>query len=788
MKKTTQFMALAIFLFANIIVTKADIVTWALTAATTNTPSATSGTGWTASNQSIVLGGTIATDYANAVLADGVTKSQRTKGSGLTNGALPAATDFANYVEYNITASTGYNLSVNAISMDLSGGGSTSNVRADIYYSTDGFVTKTKLNASLLSLQNNSSSPYVTSCSYTPSITILANSSLQVRVYPSLTANSTSKYLASSNVKITFTATPTITTPTISKTSGDNPATVMESYALTPVVFNYINVADNANVISSWYTDNTYTTTTTAPSGLSIDKNTTSKTVTVSGTPALSTAKTYYYQLSINETSGNTIQGSVVITPYVTPTPVLTVPSVANTQYVRAGEAIPNVNFTTSNCQGATVTGLPTGLSGNYTSGIYTISGTVNAGVTPGDYPYTIKATPLAGYTGSDITVTDTISVRNADAARVLYLAASTNTPSQDLLLTQFLTKLNYMVTKRAPINPSPTDYSAYDLIVLHETLTGGDATTTTNEVNTIKSVDKPILNTKSFFYTYLSTSSNRWGWGTPNSVGSPKGVKVVQPSHPIFNGITYTDSLYIYNTATLKNIQCTTADKIGGYNLAVGATGAAGVAIHEVPGTIRLGAGKTSKYLLISLCTGKYNDLTANGLKLLDNAAQYLLSGTQFAAPSLNISSFVVNSVNASIDNTANTINATLPIGTGLSALQPAITLDGAGTSVSPVSGTITDFTNSATTAINYTVTDGINSKVYAAKIVEGTTGLSQTKISGIAFEGQTIMNSNHQSLRVYDTTGRLVMSSTQNINMSAEPKGIYIIQSQSGVFKIIK
>jgi|GEM_PF-3244350 Putative Ig domain. len=780
-KITFKLLFSLLVILANIMFANAQTtVTWLL-ASTVNVDTPT-GTGFTAANQTqSVLTGLSWTGFGY----DG-TACQRVKSTDATR-SLPLAFSADTYVEYAVSAATGYNLNVTAVDMYLGGGGTTS-IYAQILYSTDNFATSTTLDAGGTALVSNDATHITHKTFAGLSIPVTAGNSIKVRVFPKNTGSaSTSKYLINSNVKVTFTATPTITTPTISKTSGDNPATVMENYPLTPVVFNYINVADDANVISNWYTDNTYTTTTTAPAGLSIDKNTTAKTVTVSGTPALSTAGTYYYQLSANEPSGNSVQGSVVVTPYVAPTPTITAPA-ANTQYVRTGEAT-SAAFTISNGTGASVTGLPTGLTGNYSSGTYTISGTVNASVTPGDYVYTVKATPLAGYTGSDVTFNDTIAVRNADAARVLYLAASTLTPSQDLLLTQFMSKLNYVVIKRAPINPSPTDYSAYDLIVLHETLTGGDATTATNEVNAIKSVDKPILNTKSFFYTYSSTSSsNRWGWGTPNSVGSPKGVKVMQPSHPIFSGITYTDSLYIYNTATIKNMQCTTADKIGGYNLAVGATGAAGVAIHEIPGTIRLGAGKTSKYLLISLCTGKYNDLTANGLKLLDNAAQYLLSGTQFAAPSLNIASFTVNSVSASIDNSANTINATLPIGTGLSALQPTITLEGVGASVSPVSGTTTDFTNSASTAINYTVTDGINSKVYAAKIVEGTTGLSQTKISGVSFVGQTIFNANHQSLRVYDTTGRLVLSSTENIDMSSKPNGIYIVQSQSGVLKIVK
>ena len=65
--------------------------------------------------------------------------------------------------------------------------------------------------------------------------------------------------------------------------------------------------------------------------------------------------------------------------------------------------------------------------------------------------------------------------------------------------------------------------------------------------------------------------------------------------------------------------------------------------------------------------------------------------------------------------------------------------------------------------------------------------TALAQTKISDVSFDGQTILNPAHQSLRVYDATGRFVTSSTENINMSSRTKGIYMIKSQSGVLKIV-
>lgn len=755
-------------------------------------PGLATGSGFTATSQT-QSGVTLIswTGYGS----DGQQNAQRVKGdylNGTAATALPTAFQSDCYVEYSITAASNYKLTFTTVDMYLGGGGTTS-IFAQVKYSTDNFATSTTLDAGSSALASNSATAITHKTFGSLSVVLNAGSSFKVRVYPKYTGSaSTSKYLVSNNVNITFTTEELATTPTIAKTSGDNPAAAMEKFAMTPVVFGYSNVVDDNNIVMNWYTDNTYTTSATAPVGLSIAKNATDKTITVSGTPAAGTAGTYYYQLSVNETSGNTVQGSVVVSPYVAPTPVLTVPSLANTKYVRAGEAIPNVVFAGTYCQGATVTGLPDGLTieyaaGSSNAGTATIKGTVAASVTPGNYAYTIKATPWDGYAGADVTVTDTIAVRNSDAARVLYLAASTVTPSQDLLLTQFLNKMNYVVTQRAPINPAPTDYSGCDLIVLHESLTGGDATTTTNEVNAIRNVEKPILNTKSFFYTYSSTaSSNRWGWGTPNSVGSPKGVKAVQPSHPIFNGLSTADSVYIFNTAVAKNIQCTTADKIGGYLLAKGAAGAAGMAIHEVPGAIRLGAGKTAKYLLISLVTGKYNDLTPSALLLLDNAAQYLLSSEQFAAPSLKIASFTVAGVSATVDNTAGTITAMLPIGTGLATLQPVITLDGTGTSVSPLSGATVDFSNSSTTAVSYVVTDGINSKTYAVTITEGATGTTTPNATKLHFDGKVVRNADKAELQLFDAAGRKLQQCNTDIQMSRFASGVYFVKSSEATLKI--
>lgn len=460
--------------------------------------------------------------------------------------------------------------------------------------------------------------------------------------------------------------------------------------------------------------------------------------------------------------------------------PVITSPANKN-QNLKAGTKISDIIFTLKNATGASVSGLPSGIASFYKNDSCTISGKVDSTAAPGTYTYTLKATPLDGYTGNDITASGTIVVKDTLATRILYLATSTVTTANDLFLNQLNSSSKYLVTQRAPIAGFTGNYDNYDLIVLHESLTGGDAATAGHELNLIKTVDKPILNTKSYFYTAGTTP--RWGWGTPNNGNSGKGIVVVQPSHPIFDGITLGDSLFIYNTATAKNIQPVTGVTVGGYQIAK-VTG--GIAIHDVPASVRLGAGKTSKYLMISLLSAKFNDLTADALKLLDNAIHYLLSGTQFAAPSLEIASFKVDTANAIIVHSPATISLVLPTGTDLTALKPTIELSGIGTTVSPASGIATNFSTSGTTAVNYTVTDGINTKVYAVSITNEPAGVAQLKLKGVYFDGQTVHNDNQSFLQVYNAVGSPVSSSYSDINMTLFSKGIYIVKCNSGSLKI--
>ena len=202
---------------------------------------------------------------------------------------------------------------------------------------------------------------------------------------------------------------------------------------------------------------------------------------------------------------------------------------------------------------------------------------------------------------------------------------------------------------------------------------------------------------------------------------------------------------------------------------------------------TLTTGAGNT-----VSPATGVAANFSTSGITpvnytVSDGTNSKVYAVSVVAGQSLDITSFTVSGVTATIDPVGLTINATVPLGTDLTTLQPAIALAGASTTVAPLSGVTANFATSVTTPLSYTVTDGTFTKVYKVTIVQGTTAIAQVSISGISFDGRIIHNDANLDLRVFDLTGRLVVRSLKNIDMSSSPKGVYVVKSNSGSLKIV-
>ncbi|MBP8944755.1 MAG: putative Ig domain-containing protein [Paludibacteraceae bacterium] len=478
-----------------------------------------------------------------------------------------------------------------------------------------------------------------------------------------------------------------------------------------------------------------------------------------------------------------------ITTPATPPAPEITLSSGSSTQALKVGNTIQDIVYTLVNATGATVNGLPAGLSGSFEStgtnqGTFTISGTITASETPGTFNYTVTATPIVGYEGSDdVTTTGTFYVKSATAINICYLVASTTPSATDTrLYPNLYSNPNYYLTIRqaASTAPSPSVYDEFDLIIVNEIITGTNA-----EIVALKSVDKPILNLKSFVY-----QSGRWNWGTADNGKSNNGtITVWQPSHPIFNGITLNEdnTLDLLSGAATKGIQPVDITSVpGSINVATAPKSSSGnpmaVAIHDVPASAR---GVTnSKYILIPICNDSYDKMTDAALTLINNAIDYLLHGEQFPAPSLNISSFVVDGKSGTIDNVNNIITTILPLGHGLTNIMPVVTLEGVGTIYSPTGAQ--DFTDSEENPLKYTVTDLINNKIYSVTVKEGTVAVDFPTTKSMFFDGKVLHNPQQINLQVFDISGRLLVVSNKDIDMSSKAKGVYIVKSEEERMKI--
>ena len=217
-----------------------------------------------------------------------------------------------------------------------------------------------------------------------------------------------------------------------------------------------------------------------------------------------------------------------------------------------------------------------------------------------------------------------------APLGNVLVLAVSADHTSDAITA---LRDNGFIVTVSAP-NPS-RDYTGYDLVVLDESLSGGNGVAGKEEGD-IKGVNIPLLNLKSFFYTKTS----RWNWGTPvngtatNEIANISAAYCNAESHPIFAGLTITDGnidLIDPAVASGNTLQGVTTNTLvegkEGYTLATSGDGI--TFIHELTPDQR---GVTdAKYLMVAISNKAKDNLSADGEKLIVNAAKYLIGSTSW-------------------------------------------------------------------------------------------------------------------------------------------------------------
>lgn len=173
---------------------------------------------------------------------------------------------------------------------------------------------------------------------------------------------------------------------------------------------------------------------------------------------------------------------------------------------------------------------------------------------------------------------------------------------------------------------------ATYDLVVLSEAMSGN--TTLTN--NLVKLVGRvPILSMKAYNYT-----SGRWGWATPTNPSAKTTSVTINPgfeTHEIFKDLVVTDNVVqIFDGSNTTNnlVQgfnsITTTGLIQEANIIAKITGTDTHAIHEIKDE-----DKKPYYMLIPISSDAIRTVSANGVKLVVNACNYLMGGSGGFDPS---------------------------------------------------------------------------------------------------------------------------------------------------------
>ncbi len=356
----------------------------------------------------------------------------------------------------------------------------------------------------------------------------------------------------SSNVA-TISGTPTATGPfsyTVTLTGGCS--SVNTTGTITVTAANTVTLSSPAGTdtqtpcINTAITNITYATTgatgatfTGLPAG--VTGSWASNVATISGTPTVTGPFSY----TVTLTGGCcTVTATGTITVTAANTITLSSPVGTDAQTPCINTAITNITYATTGATGATFSGLPTGVTGIWSSNVATISGTPTA---TGPFSYTVT---LTGGCGS-VTGTGTITVN----VNTITLSSPVGTDIQTPCINTAITNITYTTTGAtgatfsglptgvtgswssniATISGTPTVTGPFSYTV---TLTGGCGTVTatgTITVNTPPStsaitgttpvcasttgVSYSVTNTAGSTYTWTITGGTQSGGGTTNSI-----------------------------------------------------------------------------------------------------------------------------------------------------------------------------------------------------------------------------------------------------------------------------
>src|SRR5664280_2502792 len=221
--------------------------------------------------------------------------------------------------------------------------------------------------------------------------------------------------------------------------------------------------------------------------------------VTISGTP--SESGSFPYTITLTGGGCSSITAAGIITVTADNTIILSSAAGTNSQTVCTNTAITNITYATTGATGANVTGLPTGVNGNWASNVVTISGTPSV---TGSFPYTVSLTGGCGSGSASGTITVT-------GSSTINLSSAAGTNSQTVCANTAITNITYATTGATganvtglptgvngnwasnvvTISGTPSVSGVFNYIV---TLTGGCGSITSNSTLSVNPTPIPTL------------------------------------------------------------------------------------------------------------------------------------------------------------------------------------------------------------------------------------------------------------------------------------------------------
>ncbi len=441
----------------------------------------------------------------------------------------------------------------------------------------------------------------------------------------------------------------------------------------------------------------------------------------ITGTPTV--PGTFSYTITVTGAgAAATATGTITVTPNATIT--LASATGTNVQNRCIGTAITNIGYAVANATGASVTGLPAGLTGTYNAGVFTISGTPTAS---GTFNYTITT---AGDCSS-ATATGTITVTpNA----TITLASATGTNAQTRCIGTAITNIGYAVANA----------TGASVTGLPAGLTG----TYNAGVFTISGTP-----TASGTFNYTITTAGDCSSATAT------GTITVTPNATItLASATGTNAQTKCIGTAITNIGYAVANATGASvtGLPAGLTGTYNAGVFTISGTPT--ASGTFNYTITT--AGECSSATATGSIVVNpNAVLSLSSATATSQQSICVSSSILNITYAATNATSVTVSG-LPTGVSGRYSNGIFTITGSPTITGLFNYTVTALGSCASATLNGSIT--VNELPVATITSSLGTTISKGDVTVLTATGGTI----------YTWTGADILGSSNNSSLEVRPR----------------